>query len=32
MMDCLMVAALLACFGLVWLLIKWCDKQVANDE
>ncbi|SCJ53086.1 Uncharacterised protein [uncultured Butyricicoccus sp.] len=32
MMDCLMVATLLACFGLVWLLIKWCGKQVENDE
>ena len=29
MMDCLMVATLL---GLVWLLIKWCGKQVENDE
>ena len=28
MMDCLMVGILAICFGLVWLLAKWCRKQV----
>ena len=28
MMDLLMVGTLLISFGLVWLLVKWCQKQV----
>ncbi len=32
MMDCLMVATMLAGFGLVWLLLEWCHKQVESQE
>lgn len=32
MMDLLMAATLLVCFGLVWLLVKWCQKQVDAQE
>lgn len=32
MMDVLMAGTLLACFGLVWLLAKWCQKQVDAAE
>ena len=32
MMDCLMAAALLAGFGLVWLLVNWCRRQVDSQE
>lgn len=28
MMDCLMIGTLAICFGLVWLLAKWCQKQI----
>ena len=28
MMDCLMIGALAICFGLVWLLANWCQKQI----
>ena len=28
MMDVLMVGTLAVSFGLVWLLEKWCQKQV----
>lgn len=32
MMDLLMVGTLLISFGLVWLLVKWCQKQVDAQE
>lgn len=32
MMDVLMVGTLLVSFGLVWLLEKWCQKQVDAQE
>ena len=32
MMDLLMVGTLLVCFGLIWLLTKWCQKQVDEQE
>lgn len=32
MMDLLMVGTLAVCFGLVWLLVKWCQKQVDEQE
>lgn len=32
MIDLLMVATLLATFGLVWLLVKWCQKQIDAQE
>ena len=28
MMDVLMVGTLAVSFGLVWLLVNWCQKQV----
>lgn len=28
MMDVIMLAVLAACYGLVLLLIRWCQKQV----
>lgn len=28
MMDCLMIGTLAICFGLVWLLTNWCQKQI----
>ncbi len=28
MMDCFMVGTLLAGFGLVWMLVNWCQRQV----
>ena len=28
MMDVLMVGTLAVSFGLVWLLIRWCQKQL----
>mgnify|MGYP000777488934 CR=1 FL=1 len=31
-MDCLMVGTLLVGFGLVWLLVKWCYRQVESEE
>lgn len=32
MMDVLMVGTLLVSFGLVWLLAKWCKKQLDSQE
>ena len=32
MMDVLMVGTLLVSFGLVWLLIRWCQKQLDDPE
>ncbi|CUP36286.1 Uncharacterised protein [Anaerotruncus colihominis] len=32
MMDLLMVGTLAVCFGLVWLLTKWCQQQNDNQE
>ena len=32
MMDLLMAAALVGGFGLVWLLVKWCQRQVDSQE
>ena len=32
MMDLLMIGTLLISFGLVWLLLKWCQKQVEEQE
>jgi hypothetical protein len=32
MMDLLMVGTLLISFGLVWLLVTWCQKQVDAQE
>ena len=32
MMDCFMVGTLLAGFGLVWLLVHWCQRQVDSQE
>lgn len=28
MMDCLMIGTLAICFGLVWLLANWRQKQI----
>lgn len=28
MMDCLIIGTLAICFGLVWLLADWCQKQI----
>lgn len=32
MMDLLMIGTLLLSFGLVWLLVKWCQKQIDAQE
>ncbi|BFL50233.1 hypothetical protein K430107D3_10710 [Dysosmobacter welbionis] len=32
MMDVLMVGTLAVSFGLVWLLIRWCQKQLDDPE
>ena len=32
MMDLLMIGTLLISVGLVWLLVKWCQKQVEEQE
>lgn len=32
MMDLLMAGTLLASFGLVWLLVRWCQKQMEEEE
>ena len=32
MMDLLMAGTLLASFGLVWLLVQWCQKQMEEEE
>ena len=32
MMDLLMAAVLLGSFGLVWLLARWCNAQVEEQE
>ncbi len=31
-MDVLMVATLLISFGLVWLLLAWCNSQMNAEE
>ena len=31
-MDCLMAGTLLLGFGLVWLLVNWCQRQVDAQE
>lgn len=31
MMDCLMAGTLAICFGLVFLLARWCRKQI-NEQ
>ena len=32
MMDLLMVGTLLAGFGLIWLLVEWCRRQLDEEE
>lgn len=32
MTDLWMVATLLAGFGLVWLLVEWCRRQLEEEE
>lgn len=32
MMDLLMIGTLFVSFGLVWLLVTWCQKQVDAQE
>lgn len=32
MMDCFMVGTMLVGFGLVWLLVNWCRRQVDSQE
>ena len=32
MMDCFMVGTLLAGFGLVWMVVNWCQRQVDSQE
>lgn len=32
MVDCIMVGTLLAGFALVWMLLKWCQRQVELEE
>lgn len=32
MMDLLMIGTLLISFGLVWLLVMWCQKQLDAQE
>ena len=32
MTDCLMAGTLLLGFGLVWLLVNWCQRQVDAQE
>ena len=32
MLDIMMLAILLICFGLVGLLLCWCRKQIAQKE
>lgn len=32
MMDFIMIAILAGCVGLVWLFIRWCQKQVDRNE
>lgn len=32
MMDFIMAGTLLAGFGLVWLLVNWCRRQVDSQE
>lgn len=31
-MDILMIVALLIGFGLIWLLVKWCEVQFEAHE
>ncbi len=30
MLDLIFTAALLICFGIVFLIVKWCDKQISR--
>ena len=32
MMDLLMIGTLLILFGLVWLLVTWCQEQIDAQE
>lgn len=32
MMDFLMTGTLLGGFALVWFLVRWCEKQVEEQE
>jgi len=32
MLDLLMIGTLLISFGLIWLLVKWCQKQIEEQE
>lgn len=32
LVDILMIAALLIGFGLIWLLVKWCEVQIEAQE
>ena len=32
MMDCFMAGTLLIGFGLVWMLVNWCQRQVNSLE
>lgn len=32
MMDLLMVGTLLAGFGLIWLLVEWCRRQLDEQD
>ncbi len=32
MMDIFMIGTLAVSFGLVWLLIRWCQKQLDDPE
>lgn len=32
MMDCIMVGTLVVGFGLVWMLVNWCQRQVNFQE
>lgn len=31
-MDCLMAGTLLVGFGLVWMLLNWCQRQIDSQE
>ena len=31
-MDCLMAGTLLVGFGLVWMLVNWCQRQIDSQE
>lgn len=32
LVDIMMIAALLIGFGLIWLLVKWCEVQIEAQE